>query len=141
MSLMAPAQRRAVATISWRSCLALVLLKAGADAAGLLVGDRAYASRSYDLLRLIPGGMRTYGFALAALFVATVLSIGDARYQRHLQVCLALLAAWYVGWLLGIVGSWWAKQTPPAWGVVPSLLVIAALAMLVARATPGHGSR
>lgn len=139
---MAPAQRRAVATISWRSALALVLLKAGADAAGLLLGgDRAYASRSYDLLRLAPGGMRVYGVILGALFIATVVCLGDSRYQKHLQVCLALIAGWYVGWLLGIVGSWWSRHAPMAWGTVPSLFVISALAVLVARATPGRGSR
>lgn len=139
---MAPAQRRAVATISWRSALGLVLLKAGGDALGLLVGGNgAYASRSYDLLRIAPGGMRLYGVALAVLFIATVVALGDVRYQRYLQVCLACVAAWYVGWLLGITGSWWAKQAPVAWGVVPSLVVISGLAVLVARATPGHGSR
>lgn len=139
---MAPAQRRAVRAISWRACCGLLLLKAGGDTVGLLVGgDRAYASRSYDLLRMMPGGMRTYGFALAVLFLVTIVSLGDARYQKPLQVCLALLAAWYVGWLLGIIGSWWARHAPMAWGVVPSLIVISALAMLVARATPGHGSR
>lgn len=141
-ALMAPSQRRAFASISWRSALALVLFKAGGDAAGLLLGgDRAYAARSYDLLRLVPGGMRTYGFALAVLFVVTVIALSDARTQRHLQVCMALLAGWYVGWLLAIVSAWWARNAPMAWGAVPSLIVIAALAFLVARATPGHGSR
>lgn len=139
---MAPTQKRLAAAISWRLTLAAVLFKAAWDSVGLLVGgDRVYASRSYDLLRLMPGGMRVYGAFLAALFVASILALADrVANDDALRICLTLLACWYVGWMLGIVGAW-ARHAPIAWGAVSSLAVISFFAILVARATPSGRGR
>lgn len=138
---MAPSQKRAVATISWRLALVGVLAKAAWDAVGLLAGgSHVYASHSYDLLRLMPGGMRTYGVALAVLLCGTLLALSErVTNTSALRWCLALLACWYVGWMLGVVGAW-ARHAPIAWGAVSSLAVISFFTILVARATPvGRG--
>ena len=136
-------QRRAAAVISWRAAVLLVVAKAVLDAGGLLVGgDGAYAGPSFDVLRQIPGGMRTYGPPLAALAGAAVWSLirhGSPR-QRLLRVSLALLAGWYVGWLIAVCGAWLMHRQILGWGAVGSLLIVAGLAVLTARAKPRRDS-
>lgn len=132
-------QRRAVAGISWRAGIVLLLTKVASDVGGLLAGgDRAYTGPSYDLLREIPGGMRVYGVLLVLLFAATVWALvrRPSPAERMLRACLALLAGWYVGWLLAIVGAWVRAWSVASWGTVGGLVVIAALAVLVARVVP-----
>ena len=104
----------------------------------LAAGDHAYTGPSYDLLRQVPGGMRTYGLLLGAVFVATVWALvrRASLCDRLLRVCLSALAAWYVGWLVVICETWAAHRSVASWGAVGSLVVVAALAAMVARVVP-----
>ncbi|MEU7590618.1 hypothetical protein AB0A95_30550 [Micromonospora sp. NPDC049230] len=139
-------QRRAVAQASWRALvLTMLTLVAGWDAIGLLIGDSAYASPSYDVLRVAtPWGMRAYGPALLVLLGLTAYALG--RYQageglhgyRLLRVCLSLLAAWYTGWAAGIVGAWWVHWQILAWGAPGKLAAIAVVLLILARTTPAE---
>ncbi len=119
--------------------VALLTLVGAWDVLGLLVGgDAAYASRSYDVLRLAPFGMRTYGVALGLLMIVTVYAYGRHRGGDHrlLQVALSLLAAWYVFWLVAIAGTWVIHREVLAWGAVGKLAFTASVAYVLARATP-----
>lgn len=141
---MSDRQRRAVAQVSWRLLVLTMLpLVAGWDAVGLLIGDAAYTSPAFDVLRaLTPWGMRAYGPALLGLLGLTVYALG--RYQagdglhgyRLLRVCLSLLAAWYMGWAAGIVGAWWVHWQILDWGAPGKLAAIAVILLVLARTTP-----
>lgn len=117
-----------------------LLLQTGWDALGLLAGgDSAYTARSYDVLRQIPGGMRTYGPLLGALFLVMVWTFD--RYTRGedghpLRICLSFLAGWYVLWALGITAAWVVHREILAWPSPARLAVLAALFVIAARAIP-----
>ncbi|MEV7684276.1 hypothetical protein AB0O64_37970 [Streptomyces sp. NPDC088341] len=138
-------QRRAVAHAAWRlTVLSVLTLAVAWDAVGLLAGgDAAYVSPSYDVLRrLVPGGMRSYGYALACLLVVTVYAYGrhgpgcGVRGYRLLRVSLALVSAWYVLWAVGIAGAWVIHGQILAWGALGKLALVAVLCVVLARTTP-----
>lgn len=137
---MADVLRRRSGYLLWRTLTAGLLALVGAwDVLGLLIGgDAAYASRSYDVLRLAPWGMRSYGVILGVLLLAAVYAFGRHRGGGHrlLQVTLALLAAWYVAWLVAISGTWFVHREILAWGAVGKLAFTAFVAMTLARTTP-----
>lgn len=128
-------------SIPWRTVVLIVLAKAAWDAAGLLAGDVAYQGASYDVLRSMPpvGGMRARGVLLGLLTVAALYSAHTAArtgYDRWLRLCLAGYAIWYMTWAAGIAGSWIYHGRILSWGAPASVLVVAVLALLAARATP-----
>jgi hypothetical protein len=128
-------------SIPWRTVVVIVLAKASWDAVGLLAGDVAYQGQSYDVLRSIPpvGGMRLRGVILAALtiaaFVAAYLAAQTGR-ERPLRICLGLYAMWYMTWAAGIASAWLYHGQILSWGAPASVLVVAVLALVAARATP-----
>lgn len=131
-------------TLPWRPVVWLLLFQAGWEAVGLMVaGDRAYGGPVYDVLRQVPGGMRTYGPVLAALFVAAVWAF-DRWTRGHpgtpLRVCLAVLAGWYVFWAVGTTAAWVLHRQVIAWPGPVRLGVVAALFIMAARNTP-HTAR
>jgi hypothetical protein len=135
-------QRRAAGYWAWRALvLGLWTLVVGWDAVGLLAfGDDGYASPSFDVLRLIPGGMRTYGPALAALVVAGLVAYGRHRGGRGrsyvwLRLTLACVAVFYTAWCVAIVGAWWVHRQILSWGV-GKLLFIAGAAVILGWMTP-----
>lgn len=147
---MSDRQRRAVAQVSWRLLvLTMLTLVAGWDAIGLLIGDAVYASPSFDVLRaLTPWGMRAYGPGLLVLLGLTVYALGrhsggnGLRGYVLLRVCLAVLAAWYCLWAVGIVGAWWVHWSILAWGAPGKLAAISVVLLILARTTPTeHVSR
>ncbi len=124
----------------WRILTAGLLTLVGLwDVLGLLIGgDSAYRSPSYDVLKLAPWGMRTYGVILGALMVTAVYAYGRHRAGDHrlLQITLALLAGWYVMWLTAISGTWVVHGEVQAWGAVGKLAFTAFVAFTLARTTP-----
>lgn len=147
---MSEQQRRAVTQAAWRlSVLSVLTLAVAWDAAGLLTGgDAAYVSPSYDVLRrLVPGGMRGYGYALAVLLVLTIYALGrhapgaGVRGYRLLRVSLALISAWYVLWAVGIAGAWVIRGQILAWDHLGKLALVAVLCVILARTTPADQSR
>ncbi len=133
-------QKRRAGYRLWRLSTAALLALVGAwDAIWLLAAsDIGYQSQSYDVLRLAPWGMRSYGPPLAVLVAVAVYAFGRHRYgdYRLLRVSLSLLAAWYVGWLLAITGTWFINGEIQAWGAVGKLLFTATIALALARTTP-----
>ena len=128
------AQWHATAVLSWRTGVALLLLKTGIDAGGLWFGGAgAYRSHAYDLLRHVPGGMRGYSIPLAALFVGIVLGLAGTGPTAVLRTLLAVLAGWNVGWLLAICGAAATVHAPVSPSGVGSLLLVAGLSIAVAR--------
>ncbi|MEV1315382.1 hypothetical protein AB0J14_04775 [Micromonospora arborensis] len=128
-------------SIPWRTIVVIVLAKASWDAVGLLAGDVAYQAQSYDVLRSFPpvGGMRLRGVVLAALTVAAFVSAYRATqtgHERPLRVCLGLYAVWYMTWAAGIASAWVYHGRILSWGAPASVLVVAVLALIAARATP-----
>ncbi|MER7331652.1 MULTISPECIES: hypothetical protein [unclassified Micromonospora] len=128
-------------SIPWRTVVVLVLAKASWDSVGLLAGDIAYAGPSYDVLRAFPpaGGMRTHGAVLTALTVAAILSAYHSTRtgeERWLRWCLAGYAVWYMGWTVGLASAWLYHGHVLSWGAPASVLVVAVLALVAARATP-----
>lgn len=130
-----------VPSIPWRSVVVLILAKASWDCVGLLAGDAAYAGPSYDVLRSMPpiGGMRLRGLMLAALTVAAFISAylaAQTGRERPLRLCLGLYAVWYMTWAAGIASAWVYHWQILSWSAPASVLVVAVLALLAARATP-----
>lgn len=131
----------ALPSISWRTVVVVVLAKAAWDSVGLLAGDVVYQGPSYDVLRSMPpvGGMRARGILLAALTIAALLSAHTATRtgrDRPLRLCLAFYAVWYMTWAAGIAGAWLYHGRILSWGAPASVVVVAVLALLAARATP-----
>lgn len=128
-------------SIPWRSVVTVVLAKASWDTVGLLAGDAAYAGPSYDVLRSMPpvGGMRLRGLLLAALTVAALIAAHRAARtgrEKPLRVCLSLYAVWYMGWAVGLACAWLYHGKVLSWDGPVSVLVVAVIALLAARATP-----
>ena len=131
----------AVPTIRWRTVVVVVLAKAAWDSVGLLAGDIAFQGPSYDVLRSLPpvGGMRTRGVVLIALTILALIGayrVGRAGRERLLRVCLWLYAVWYMTWAAGLASAWIYHERILSWSAPASVLVVAVLAVLAARATP-----
>lgn len=131
----------AAPSVPWRSVVVIVLAKASWDAVGLLAGDIAYQGPSYDVLRSMPpvGGMRLRGVLLTVLTAAAILSAyytTRSGRERPLRLCLAGFAVWYMSWAAGLAASWVYHGRVLSWGAPASVLVVAVLALLAARATP-----
>lgn len=131
----------AAPSIPWRTVVVLILAKASWDCVGLLAGDLVYAGPSYDVLRSIPpvGGMRLRGLVLTALTVAAFYNAYRAAHtgrERGLRLCLGLYAVWYMTWAAGLASAWLYHGKVLSWGAPASVLVVAVLALLAARATP-----
>lgn len=128
-------------TIRWRTVVIVILAKAAWDSVGLLAGDLAYQTQSYDVLRSLPpvGGMRLRGVVLATLTAVAFLAAhraGRGSQGRLLSTCLWLYAIWYMTWAAGLVMSWIYHGRVLSWSAPASVLVVAVLALLSARATP-----
>ncbi len=126
--------------ILWRTLtLALIGMVGSWDVGGLLIGgDAAYTSASYDVLRLAPWGMRTYGAVLAVIVAWAVYGYGRHRSGHFMHIRLALVAftAWYAFWLVAVAGTWVTYGEIVAWGAVGKLGFTAFAAFTLARATP-----
>lgn len=132
------AAARITATM-WQATAGLVALLLAGTAGGMLIyGNAVYTDPTYDLLKQVPGGMRAYGVALAALFVMVVYGFGQQSLGKShvLRVALALTAAWYVGWLLAVAGTYVVQDTTHSWSAITANLFIAAVSNLVARNVP-----
>lgn len=130
-------------SIPWRAIVVVVLAKTAWDTAGMLAGTLAYTDPSYDVLRTMPpiGGMRSRGVVLGAVLVAAFLAarrLGARGEGRPMRLCLTVIAAWYMAWSVGIFASWLYHEQIFGWSVPASLLVVAILALHVARETPGR---
>lgn len=128
-------------SVPWRTVVVIVLAKAAWDSAGLLAGDAAYQGGSYDVLRSMPpvGGMRLRGLVLTALTVTAIIAASRAAgtgRDRALRLCLAAYAFWYTAWAVGIAAAWLYHGRVLSWSAPASVLVVAILALLAARATP-----
>lgn len=132
-----------VPTVRWRTVVTVVLAKAAWDCVGMLAGDSAYQGPSYDVLRSLPpvGGMRLRGVVLVALTIAALVAAYQASRggkERPLRICLALFAVWYMTWAAGLVAAWIYHGQVLSWSAPASVVVVATLAVLSARATPGQ---
>lgn len=135
----------ATATISWRAVVWIIFCAVFFDAASLTTsgGGSAYSGVSYDLLRMVPGGMRIYGVALGVLLMATINAYGRATGKRQntlLRLGLATLAAWYVGWMVAICWSWLIHWQAAGFGGLGRTAAFAAFCILASALTP-HDSR
>lgn len=131
--------------VPWRIVVLILLAKAAWDTAGLLLGDAAFNDPAYDVLRTIPplGGMRSRGVVFACLTAGTVLSAHHATRTSHtrpLRLCLTGMAVWYAAWASGLVASWLLHHRILGWSAPASVVVVAALALVAARATPARYS-
>jgi hypothetical protein len=110
------------------------------DGVGLAVGgDRVTTTSTYDVLRLIPGGMRTYGILLllGALSLALCLVFANPTRlsARILQAVLSFGVGYNLMWSLCIPAAWWHTHTlPSAWPAVSKYVLLATLYFFAARA-------
>ncbi|WP_433067280.1 hypothetical protein [Dactylosporangium sp. CS-033363] len=138
-----PRRARAVLQLlvaTWWQALAVAMaVLTFGQAAGMLTGgDAFYRSPAYHLLRMVPGGMRTYGALLLALAVAAAIGYGQTRAGsgRLLRVTLSLIAGWYVLWLLALAGTWAVDLVVYSWNGLLLNGLAAFVAVLVAAAVP-----
>jgi hypothetical protein len=136
-----PIARWPTPSVPWRTVVVVVLAKAAWDSVGLLAGDIAYSAPSYDVLRTFPpvGGMRLRGVVLAAVTVVALIAARRAArtgQDRTLRWCLAGYAAWYATWAAGLAAAWLYHGRILSWSAPASVLVVAVLAILAARAAP-----
>lgn len=138
--------------IRWRPVVAVLLFMSGWDTIGLLLGERVYASPSYDVLRdAVAGvtfagvtlGLRVYGITLLIITGVVTWALLAQRYQhgrmsRSLRLGLSCLAAYWVSWCFGIVMTYLLHAQVYAWGAIGKLVGIAAIAVLAARVPPPH---
>lgn len=136
--------------IRWRAIVSLLLFVTAWDTLGLLIGERFYASPSYEVLRDVADlvtigghtlGMRLYGVLLGAIGAGVTWALmaqrrRDGRTSRLLSLGLSMLAAWWVMWTFGIVAAFIANGEIYAWGGIGKLLAISRLAIIVARVPP-----
>jgi hypothetical protein len=106
------------------------------DGSGLTFGGDSFTgSETYAALRLVPGGMRTWGVLLLAGAVAVAWGIGKESFgnYRTLNVVLAIGFGYYLLWALVIPATWVYVETIPAWGAESKYLLIASLYYICAR--------
>jgi drug/metabolite transporter (DMT)-like permease len=110
------------------------------DGFGLAVGgDEVATSPTYDVLRLVPGGMRTYGFALLlgslCLAVALILARPSRNSARIVQAVLSFGVGYNLLWVICIPAAWWhSHELPAAWPAVSKYALLAAIYFYCARA-------
>lgn len=129
----------AAAASLWQALAgALVLLLAGTAGGMLLYGDRVYVGPTYFFIKQVPGGMHTYGIALAVLLAMLIYGYGQhhAGNGAVLRLGLALCAAWYVGWIIAIVTTYALQGALYSWSAITTNMFIAAVANIVARNVP-----
>jgi hypothetical protein len=130
-------------TITVRSvCWALVTVDF-VDGVGLAYGgERVAATSTYDVLRLIPGGMKSYGVLLLLGAVMLAWAIGQASHAadsrlaaRWLQFVLSFGVGYYLFWSVCIPLAWWhSHDLPEAWPALSKYILLAALYFACARA-------
>lgn len=123
----------------WESIAGLLTGTMAGTAGGMIVaGDAAFTSHAYDVVRQIPGGMRTYGVLLAVLVVAVVYGQGRAHNGRGrvLRVALAATCSWYMGWFLAIGLTYILQGQVYSWSLLMLDALAATIATLVGRTVP-----
>jgi hypothetical protein len=117
-----------------------LLAVASWDVLGLLIGDAAYRSPSYDVLRIpAAGGVRPWGVILAVLVLAVLVELRlftAGGTGRRLRWALAWLSVWWLVWAAGVVLAWIYHRQVLSWGGPPKLLFLSVLALACARAVP-----
>jgi hypothetical protein len=119
------------------------------DGLGMVIGDDLVTSTdTYDVLREIPGGMRTYGVALLVGALALSLAIGfaspDRRSARTTQAVLSFGVGYNLLWLVCIPAAWWhLHKLPTDWPAASKYLLLTLLYFYCARAVapPRRSSR
>jgi hypothetical protein len=113
------------------------------DGLGLAYGgDRVARTSTYDVLRLVPGGMKTYGILLILGAVSLAWALGKTSNPlrpraaaRWLQFILGFGVGYYVFWSVCIPFAWWhAHQLPAAWPALSKYVLLAFLYFACARA-------
>ncbi|GLY08209.1 hypothetical protein [Actinoplanes sp. NBRC 101535] len=123
----------------WEALAGVVTLLVASTAIGMLAyGDSVYAGPSYEALRRMPGGMRTYGAGLLALAGILIYGFGQQQLgqRRLLRIGLALTAAWYMAWLVALAATYVLEGHLWSWSALTANAAIAAVANLVARHVP-----
>lgn len=115
------------------------------DGAGYAFGGPAVTSGpQYAALRLIPGGMRSWGVLLllgAALVAWGIGQPHDRRGRRRFQWVLTGGVAYYTCWAFTVPATWLYLGSVPAWGAFTKSALIAFLYYLCARAVAAPGRR
>lgn len=128
-----PARRvLAVRTIAW-----LLVAVALYDGSGLAFGGPAFTSSdTYAALRLVPGGMRTWGVLLLAGAAAVAWGIHQegAGHRTAFNRALAVGVGYYLLWSIVIPATWAKTGAIPAWGAESKFLLLLALYYACARA-------
>lgn len=122
----------AVHTLCW-----LLVAVALFDGGGLAFGDKSVTtSASYEALREIPGGMRTWGVILLGGAAAISWGIGEdsAGHPRALNRVLAVGVFYYGTWTIVIPLTWLHIHHIPAWGGPSKTALLAVLYFICARA-------
>lgn len=137
----APPKTIAAKTIAW----ALVAV-AVYDGAGFAFGGPSVTSSdSYVILRMVPGGMRTWGLLLLAGAVAVAWGIGREGQRggsRALNRTLTVGVAYYAAWCFVLIGTWVLLGNIPAWGALSKPALLTLLYYMCARAVaPPHPRR
>lgn len=133
----------AVHTLAW-----LFVAVALWDGAGLAAGgSKVTTSASYAALRLIPGGMRTWGVLLlaGAAAIAWGISQDSNGHPAALNRVLSVGVFYYGLWAVVIPFTWWKYHIVPGWGGPSKFAAFAFLYYVCARAVapprpPGRGS-
>lgn len=134
------AARDAAAVVSWYTLVWLLVIFSTVDAVGLLIGDQVYGSRSYDVLRTYPGGIRTLGLLLIGVVLLLVHGLG--RGGAWARAGLLSLLCWYLVWTGGLIAAWMVAGQVLAWrAAVLNALVATVIVLCVARAPRGEVHR
>lgn len=106
------------------------------DGSGLAFGgDALSSSNTFAALKLIPGGMRTWGILLLIGGAAVAWGIGRDSYgnYRTFNVVLAIGFGYYFLWALVVPATWVYMDEIPAWGAESKYLLLASLYYICAR--------
>lgn len=123
----------------WEALTGLTTMLIGATAGGMLaVGEHGYSADSYRILRLAPGGIRTYGFLLSALFVMMIFAFGQHQAGRSevMRISLSLAAAWYVAWCIVLICTCVLDGQLYSWSAICGNVFVALVINMLARFVP-----
>ncbi len=131
--------KRAIAlhTMAW-----FLVLVCTWDGIGLIVGgENVSGDNSYDILRMIPGGMRSWGGLAMLGAIAISWGIGrDGRgHPRALNSTLAVGVGYYCLWSIVIPATWILGHEIPAWGLESKQILLTCLYFACARAAAPRG--